>query len=238
MSSSPICKLPYLRMQHVYQYLLDENAYLTSHYRRRLLQKLSTKGQSLRKRAETANRKVQQQPSVVIAMQPFNSTFQRKELRLPLFPDVVIIGRHDTPQLEPNKFIMEASRANTLRKHAALGADESGRIWIRDKKSLLGTSVNGKRLSGERCESEPHKLQHLDILQIGQYILGHGGDPAFEPITASAEVVTSAIGIRQQLNEIIQEFSKMLNEPNAEKVPVEIEAKQETAPITEADICR
>ena len=46
-------------------------------------------------------------------------------------------------------------------------AERNGRIFIRDVKSSNGTFVNGKRLSPENKESEPHELREQDVLELG-----------------------------------------------------------------------
>lgn len=61
------------------------------------------------------------------------------------------------------------------RQHAEVWADQDGRIWIRDVRSSNGTFVNGKRLSMENRDSEPHPLKEQDILELGIDIVSEDG---------------------------------------------------------------
>ena len=61
------------------------------------------------------------------------------------------------------------------RQHAEVWADQDGRVFIRDVRSSNGTFVNGKRLSMENRDSEPHPLKETDVLELGIDIVSEDG---------------------------------------------------------------
>ncbi|PNS19662.1 hypothetical protein CAC42_7506 [Sphaceloma murrayae] len=98
---------------------------------------------------------------------PMNGTFERKTIHVPYYPDVLRIGRQTNAKTAPTPTNGFFDSKVLSRQHAEVYAERNGRIFIRDVKSSNGTFVNGKRLSPENKESEPHELREQDVLELG-----------------------------------------------------------------------
>jgi len=96
-----------------------------------------------------------------------NGTFDAKSINVPYHPDLVRIGRQTNQKTVPTAHNGYFDSKVLSRQHAEIYAERDGTIWIRDVKSSNGTFVNGKRLSPENKESEPHILNAQDILELG-----------------------------------------------------------------------
>ncbi|KAI9840255.1 MAG: hypothetical protein M1838_004147 [Thelocarpon superellum] len=105
--------------------------------------------------------------NAVLSLLPMNGTFERKTIGVPLFPDVLRIGRQTNAKTLPTPMNGFFDSKVLSRQHAEIWSDRQGKIWIRDVKSSNGTFVNGKRLSGENRDSEPHELHESDTLELG-----------------------------------------------------------------------
>ncbi|KAK5270947.1 hypothetical protein LTR99_005389 [Exophiala xenobiotica] len=107
------------------------------------------------------------EPAAILALLPMNGTFERKQINLPYFPEVLRIGRQTNAKTVPTPMNGYFDSKVLSRQHAEVWADRSGKVWIRDVKSSNGTFVNGQRLSPENRESEPHELRQHDTLELG-----------------------------------------------------------------------
>lgn len=96
-----------------------------------------------------------------------NGTFDRKHIAVPLFPEVLRIGRQTNAKTQPTPLNGYFDSKVLSRQHAEIWADRNGKIWIRDVKSSNGTFVNGYRLSPENRDSDPHGLREGDVLELG-----------------------------------------------------------------------
>ncbi|KAL8731559.1 MAG: hypothetical protein Q9181_004261 [Wetmoreana brouardii] len=103
----------------------------------------------------------------VLALQPLTGTFERKQINVPFFPEVLRIGRQTNAKTVPTTANGYFDSKVLSRQHAEVWADRNGKIWIRDVKSSNGTFVNGVRLSPENRDSEPHELREQDTLELG-----------------------------------------------------------------------
>jgi hypothetical protein len=103
----------------------------------------------------------------VLYLTPMNGTFERKTITVPLYPDVVRIGRQTNAKTVPTPLNGYFDSKVLSRAHAEVWADRNGKIWIRDIKSSNGTFVNGQRLSQENKDSDPHELREHDMLELG-----------------------------------------------------------------------
>lgn len=104
---------------------------------------------------------------------PLNSTFERKVIPLPFYPDVLRIGRQTNAKTIPTQSNGFFDSKVLSRQHAEVWAEKgTGRVFIRDVKSSNGTFVNGSRLSPENRDSEPHEIRAEDILELGIDIVG------------------------------------------------------------------
>lgn len=109
-----------------------------------------------------------QDPTAILHLLPINGTFERKTITVPFYPDVLRIGRQTNQKTAPTPSNAFFDSKVLSRQHAEIWADRShGRVFIRDVKSSNGTFVNGKRLSPENQESEPHPLNEQDVLELG-----------------------------------------------------------------------
>jgi pSer/pThr/pTyr-binding forkhead associated (FHA) protein len=106
-------------------------------------------------------------PPALLVLSPMNGTFERKQINVPLFPDILRIGRQTNAKTIPTPSNGYFDSKVLSRQHAEIWADRSGKIWIRDVKSSNGTFVNGVRLSPESRDSEPHELRENDMLELG-----------------------------------------------------------------------
>ena len=109
----------------------------------------------------------QTDPPAVLALHPLTSTFERKHITVPYFPEVLRIGRQTNAKTVPTAVNGYFDSKVLSRQHAEVWADRNGKIWIRDVKSSNGTFVNGVRLSPENRDSEPHELREHDTLELG-----------------------------------------------------------------------
>ncbi|KAL8784536.1 MAG: hypothetical protein Q9213_003884 [Squamulea squamosa] len=103
----------------------------------------------------------------ILALQPLTGTFERKQINVPFFPEVLRIGRQTNAKTVPTTSNGFFDSKVLSRQHAEIWADRNGKIWIRDVKSSNGTFVNGVRLSPENRDSEPHELREQDTLELG-----------------------------------------------------------------------
>lgn len=103
----------------------------------------------------------------VLVLNPMNNTFERKQISVPFYPDVLRIGRQTNAKTVPTPVNGYFDSKVLSRQHAEVWADKNGKIWIRDVKSSNGTFVNGHRLSPENRESEAHELRENDTLELG-----------------------------------------------------------------------
>ncbi|KIW25130.1 uncharacterized protein PV07_10794 [Cladophialophora immunda] len=107
------------------------------------------------------------EPAAILALLPMNGTFERKQINLPFYPEVLRIGRQTNAKTVPTPVNGYFDSKVLSRQHAEVWADRSGKVFIRDVKSSNGTFVNGQRLSPENRESEPHELRQHDTLELG-----------------------------------------------------------------------
>ncbi|PWY91025.1 cytoplasm to vacuole targeting Vps64 [Aspergillus heteromorphus CBS 117.55] len=106
-------------------------------------------------------------PPAILTLLPINGTFDKKQINVPFYPDVLRIGRQTNAKTVPTPLNGYFDSKVLSRQHAEIWADKSGKIWIRDVKSSNGTFVNGQRLSPENRESDPHELRENDTLELG-----------------------------------------------------------------------
>lgn len=107
------------------------------------------------------------EPQAVLVLLPVNGTFERKQIVVPFFPEMLRIGRQTNAKTVPTPVNGYFDSKVLSRQHAEVWADRNGKIWIRDVKSSNGTFVNGTRLSPENRDSEPHGLREHDMLELG-----------------------------------------------------------------------
>ena len=105
--------------------------------------------------------------AAVLALLPMNGTFERKQINVPFFPDVLRVGRQTNAKTVPTPSNGFFDSKVLSRQHAELWAERNGKVWIRDVKSSNGTFVNGQRLSAENQNSDPHELRQHDTLELG-----------------------------------------------------------------------
>lgn len=103
----------------------------------------------------------------ILALLPMTGTFERKQIVVPFFPEVLRIGRQTNAKTVPTVVNGYFDSKVLSRQHAEVWGDRNGKIWIRDVKSSNGTFVNGVRLSPENRDSEPHELREQDTLELG-----------------------------------------------------------------------
>ncbi|RAL10306.1 putative cytoplasm to vacuole targeting Vps64 [Aspergillus homomorphus CBS 101889] len=106
-------------------------------------------------------------PPAILTLLPINGTFEKKQITVPFYPDVIRIGRQTNAKTVPTPVNGFFDSKVLSRQHAEIWADKTGKVWIRDVKSSNGTFVNGKRLSQENRESDPHELRENDTLELG-----------------------------------------------------------------------
>ncbi|KAJ7599085.1 SMAD/FHA domain-containing protein [Mycena floridula] len=103
----------------------------------------------------------------IVQLHPVNATFPSKKLSLRA--GIVDVGREcddKIPGIENGYFTSKSMS----RLHAQIWEDDS-KVFIKDTRSFNGTFVNGDRLSGKQCESEPRELKTDDIIQFCTDIL-------------------------------------------------------------------
>lgn len=103
----------------------------------------------------------------ILHLTPINGTFERKQITVPYYPEVLRIGRQTNQKTIPSPVNGYFDSKVLSRQHAEVWADRQGRVFIRDVKSSNGTFVNGMRLSQENKESEPRELREQDVLELG-----------------------------------------------------------------------
>lgn len=109
---------------------------------------------------------IEQMP--ILALLPMNGTFERKQINVPYYPEILKIGRQTNAKTVPTQVNGFFDSKVLSRAHAEIWAERgSGKIFIRDVKSSNGTFVNGQRLSPENTESKPHELRQHDTLELG-----------------------------------------------------------------------
>ena len=106
-------------------------------------------------------------PPALLVLLPMNGTFERKQITVPPFPEILRIGRQTNAKTVPTPSNGYFDSKVLSRQHAEIWADRNGKVWIRDVKSSNGTFVNGVRLSPESRDSEPHELRENDMLELG-----------------------------------------------------------------------
>jgi len=166
--------------------------------------------QTMNSQAQTngvARNGTQPDTPAVLYLSPMNGTFDRKSINVPFSPDVLKIGRQTNAKTAPTATNGFFDSKVLSRQHAEVYAERSGRVYIRDVKSSNGTFVNGKRLSLENKESDPHELREQDVLELGIDIVSedqktvvhhkvaarvehagvytHGGDISFSDLDSS-----------------------------------------------------
>ncbi|KAJ5523118.1 hypothetical protein N7513_012662 [Penicillium frequentans] len=107
------------------------------------------------------------EPPAILGLAPMNGTFEKKQINVPFYPEVLRIGRQTNAKTVPTPVNGFFDSKVLSRQHAEIWADKTGKVWIRDVKSSNGTFVNGHRLSPENRESEPHELREGDTLELG-----------------------------------------------------------------------
>ncbi|CAN6598429.1 hypothetical protein TRVA0_001S05776 [Trichomonascus vanleenenianus] len=132
------------------------------------------------------------QYALVLALTPLNNTFEKKTLIVPFAPEVLKLGRQTNQRTAPapdNGFF--DSRVLS-RQHAELWADRAtNKVWIKDAKSSNGTYINGRRLSNDNQESEPHELKKNDLLELGIDITNDEGTSLLHrKISAKVEMIS------------------------------------------------
>lgn len=110
---------------------------------------------------------MQNEPAAMLWLSPMNGTFERKQITVPYYPEVLRIGRQTNNKTQPQQNNGYFDSKVLSRQHAECWADRNGKIWIRDVKSSNGTFVNGQRLSAENKDSDPHELREQDMLELG-----------------------------------------------------------------------
>ncbi|KAJ3158099.1 hypothetical protein HDU86_003051 [Geranomyces michiganensis] len=108
-----------------------------------------------------ANSDLANTPTLVLVS--LNDTFATKTIDL---FEPVKVGRKLNPKVapEPGNGIFDAKVLS--RNHAEIWFSD-GKVWVKDVKSSNGTFLNGKRLSEDNVESDPHELNSGDRLEFG-----------------------------------------------------------------------
>ncbi|KAJ3156011.1 hypothetical protein HDU89_005574 [Geranomyces variabilis] len=108
-----------------------------------------------------ANSDLANTPTLVLLS--LNDTFATKTIDL---FEPIKVGRKLNPKVAPeaNNGIFDAKVLS--RNHAEIWFAD-GKVWVKDVKSSNGTFLNGKRLSEDNVESEPHELNTGDRLEFG-----------------------------------------------------------------------
>ncbi|RMY46563.1 hypothetical protein D0865_09210 [Hortaea werneckii] len=114
-----------------------------------------------------ARNQAQPEAQAILHLIPINGTFERKTITVPIWPDVVKIGRQTNQKTIPTPLNGFFDSKVLSRQHAEVWSDRAGHVFIRDVKSSNGTFVNGMRLSQENKESEPRELREQDVLELG-----------------------------------------------------------------------
>ena len=104
---------------------------------------------------------------ILLTLLPVNGTFEKKQIVVPILPELLRIGRQTNAKTTPTPTNGYFDSKVLSRSHAEIWADRAGKVWIKDVKSSNGTFVNSTRLSLENRESEPHQLREHDLLELG-----------------------------------------------------------------------
>ena len=104
---------------------------------------------------------------ILLTLLPVNGTFEKKQIVVPILPELLRIGRQTNVKTTPTPANGYFDSKVLSRSHAEIWADRAGKVWIKDVKSSNGTFVNSTRLSLENRESEPHQLREHDLLELG-----------------------------------------------------------------------
>ena len=104
---------------------------------------------------------------ILLTLLPVNGTFEKKQIVVPILPELLRIGRQTNAKTTPTPANGFFDSKVLSRSHAEIWADRAGKVWIKDVKSSNGTFVNSTRLSLENRESEPHQLREHDLLELG-----------------------------------------------------------------------
>lgn len=129
--------------------------------------------QNIRQASQTQQNGVRNQsPSqadaqAILVLLPLTGTFDRKHITVPYAPETMRIGRQTNVKTVPTPINGYFDSKVLSRQHAEVWATQEGKIMIRDVKSSNGTFVNGRRLSPENRDSEPHLLSEGDTLELG-----------------------------------------------------------------------
>jgi pSer/pThr/pTyr-binding forkhead associated (FHA) protein len=108
---------------------------------------------------------------VVLYLTPTNGTTERKAITVPIYPNVLQIGRQMNSNTLPTPQNGYFDSKVLSRQHAEIWADLNGKVFIRDVKSSNGTFINGQRLSQENEDSDLYELREQDMLELGIDIL-------------------------------------------------------------------
>ncbi|KAG5518782.1 hypothetical protein PMAC_002753 [Pneumocystis sp. 'macacae'] len=109
--------------------------------------------------------------SACLVLEPLNETFERKCLRLPVWPQTLRMGRQTSSRTVPSSSNGFFDSKVLSRAHAEVWMDTTGSVFIRDTQSSNGTFLNGRRLSAEGQVSDPVALHTGDVLELGIDIL-------------------------------------------------------------------
>ncbi|KAK9464458.1 hypothetical protein V1512DRAFT_230747 [Lipomyces arxii] len=146
--------------------------------------------------------KQQSANTVYLYLISLNNTFNRKCLKIPFFPQTMLLGRQLNTRTAPTPDNGYFDTKVLSRQHAEIWADRTGQVWIRDIKSANGTFINGTRLSDEGEESEPHKLVPDDVLDLGINISGDDSKSvAHSKISAKVDKVLFVPGSSQPISQ-------------------------------------
>ncbi|KAB8356421.1 hypothetical protein FH972_024004 [Carpinus fangiana] len=148
----------------------------------------------------------------MLNLMPMNGTFERKTITVPHSPEVLRIGRQTNAKTVPTPLNGYFDSKVLSRQHAEVWAERDGKIWIRDVKSSNGTFVNGKRLSQENRDSEPHPLKENDIVELGIDIISEDQKTVVHHKVAARVEHAGPVGIPQPPPEMEHDaFSQMRN---------------------------
>jgi hypothetical protein len=111
----------------------------------------------------------------VLRLSSTNGTFESITISVPFYPDVINIKRRTDQSIIMAPQDVHFVSTTISRRHAAIWADDNGKIWIRDTKSTNGTFVNGHRLSPENSESDQFELCKDYTLRLGKDIYDEDG---------------------------------------------------------------
>lgn len=145
----------------------------------------------------------------VLYLLPMNGTFERKTITVPYAPDILKIGRQTNAKTLPTPNNGYFDSKVLSRQHAEVWADQEGKIWIRDVRSSNGTFVNGKRLSMENRDSEPHPLKEQDVLELGIDIVSEDGKSIVHSKVAARVEHAGVIGNNALEMSAVGEFSNV-----------------------------